>query len=133
MGTKNYREKNYAAASGSWERLRTLKDVPPKFQELQTSANNNLGYLFYMGLGVDTNTKLALQYWKVAYDAGHDESGYHLCHAYGDADRAEYSPRLALGYCKEALRRYQRAADPEEVDAEVVKQIRKYVSRLEMR
>ena len=127
VGTKNFREKNFAAAFGSWERLRTLEEVPPEFDGYKVDAYNNLGYLHYMGLGTKANPKLALEYWKLAYKAGHAESSYHLCHAYGDADQSEYSPKAALGYCEEAIRRYGKASD---VEPEILQQLRQYVSRL---
>jgi TPR repeat protein len=131
VGTKNFREKNYAAAFGSWERLRNLEEIPSEFQEYKIDAHNNLGFLHYMGWGTNVNTLLAIEYWKLAYDAGHAESTYHLCHAYGDKKRPEYSPQVALGYCEEAIRRYGKEAARE--DPEVLRQLRKYIAQLKAR
>jgi TPR repeat protein len=131
LGTKNFREKNYAAAFGSWERLRTLGETAPDFQHYKMDVHNNLGYLHYMGLGTEANTTLAIEYWKLAYEAGHAESTYHLCHAYGDPELPEYRPKLAFGYCETAIHRYDRK--PETGDAEIRQQLHKYVSRLKRR
>lgn len=131
VGTKNFREKNYAAAFGSWERLRNLEEVPPEFQKYKIDAHNNLGFLHYLGWGTNVNTQLAISYWKLAYDAGHAESTYHLCHAHGDKERPEYIPKVALGYCEEAIRRYGKEAARE--DPEVLRQLRKYIAQLKAR
>lgn len=66
------------------------------------------------------------QYWLPAEKAGHEEAAYHLCHAY-----EEENPKLALGYCREALRRYGKVEGTE--NGEVVAQLRLYINRLEAR
>ena len=84
VGTQNFREEDYATAFRSWERLRTLGEVPAEFRHHQWSAYNNLGYLHYMGLGVEPHAGRAIAHWQVAYAEGHEESAYHLCHAHAD-------------------------------------------------
>ena len=126
-GTRHFREKEYSSALQEWLAVVDAKDMPKEFEYLQLSAQNNLGYLHYMGLGVKQNSELAIQqYWLPAEKAGHEEAAYHLCHAYADENR-----KLALGYCREALRRYGKLSEADEDNSEVVAQIRRYISRLE--
>lgn len=80
-----------------------------------------------MGLGVRQDRERAIQaYWLPAHKAGHDEAGYHLCHAYADE-----RPKWALGYCREALQRYSKAGAAERGDQVVVDQLKNYIRRLE--
>ncbi|WP_157604157.1 hypothetical protein [Rhizobacter sp. Root1221] len=112
-----------------WLAVVGTKDLPKELEYLRLSAQNNVGYLYYMGLGVQKNSELAIQqYWLPAEEAGHEEAAYHLCHAYADAN-----PKLALGYCREALRRYRKLSEADENGGEVVAQLRRYISRLEAR
>jgi TPR repeat protein len=126
-GTRHFRAKEYSAASHEWLAVVDAKDMPKEFEHLRVDAQNNLGYLFYMGWGVKQDRERAMQqYWLPADKAGHEEAAYHLCHAY-----AEDNSRLALGYCREALRRYGKIESAE--SGEVVAQLRRYISRLEGR
>lgn len=130
-GTANFRVKNYQAAAVNWTALINLKSVPVELEYLRLDAYNNLGFLYFMGDGVKQNQKLALKYWNNATKAGHEESAYHLCHAYGESKTATYNPKLALGVCKEALRRYNQRIQNEEDSAEIIRQINVYISELE--
>lgn len=115
MGTAAYREKDFEQAAKNWKALIALKSVPSELAYLKLDVYNNLGFLYYSGMGVKTDKLAAIRYWKYTFKAGHEEAAYHLCHAYADRDEAAYSPRAARGYCKEALRRYamrkERGAD----------------------
>ena len=127
-GTRHYRGKDYAAAGREWQAIvdtqASLKDHP----ELRASAQSNLGYLYFMGLGVKKDRERAIHaYWLPAYKAGHDE-GYHLCHAYAD-DR----PKWALGYCREALRRYAEAGAEVSGDKVIIDQLKNFIRQLESR
>lgn len=128
-GTRHFRAREYEAASQEWLALVNAQDVPKEFEHLRVSAQNNLGYLHYMGWGVKQDRALAIQqYWLPAEKAGHEEAAYHLCHAY-----AEDNPKLALGYCREALRRYAKLGNTDGDNSEVVAQIRRHIARLEAR
>ncbi|ARN22299.1 sel1 repeat family protein [Piscinibacter gummiphilus] len=128
-GTRHFREKDYQAALQEWLAVMEAKELPKELEYLRLNAQNNLGYLYYMGLGVRKNTELAIQqYWLPAEKAGHEEAAYHLCHAYAEENR-----NVALGYCREALRRYGRLGETDEGDAAVVAQLRRYISHLEGR
>lgn len=126
-GTRHFREKEYSAALREWLALVDKKDIPKELEHYRASAQNNIGFLYYMGWGVKQNSALAIErYWLPAEKAGLDEASYHLCHAYADEGN-----KLALGYCREALRRYSQSGRADSSSSEVVAQIRKHLSRLE--
>lgn len=54
-GTRHFRAKEYLAASQEWLALVHATDIPKEFEHLRVDAQNNLGYLFYMGWGVKQN------------------------------------------------------------------------------
>jgi len=132
-GTKQYREKAYAKAMANWLRLSRLPALEPDQEHLRTDAQNNLGFLYYMGLGTTASRETALQYWRTAYAAGHEESAYHLCHYFGSAREPEYQPDLATTYCREALRRYADSRGPDEQTSEVIAQVQRILAGLPKR
>ncbi|MYN25625.1 sel1 repeat family protein [Duganella levis] len=125
-GTSHFRAEEYSAALKEWLVIVDKADIPIELEHFRASAQNNIGFLYYMGWGVKQSSEIAIAYWLPAAKAGHDEATYHLCHAYADA-----GSKLALGYCREALRRYNRTGSTDSEDSEVVAQIREYISRLE--
>ncbi|MYN39101.1 hypothetical protein GTP55_06925 [Duganella sp. FT109W] len=125
-GTRHFRAEEYSAALKEWLIIVDKTEVPLELEHFRASAQNNIGFLYYMGWGVGQSSKTAIEYWLPAAKAGHDEAAYHLCHAYADEGN-----QLALGYCREALRRYNKAGSTDSEDSEVVAQIREYISRLE--
>ena len=132
-GTARYRAKDYATAAQRWQALIGLKSVAIEDEHLRVDAYNNLGFLYYTGRGVQPDRGRAIGYWRLAMDKGNEEAVYHLCHAYDDKAGPEYNPKLALGYCKEALRRYGQLKDQDDGSMEIVRQIRKSISTLEGR
>lgn len=128
-GTSYFRAKEYSSALDQWQVLVDLQDIPKEFEYLRVDAQNNLGFLHFMGWGVKQNKEWAIQqYWLPAEKAGHEEAAYHLCHAY-----AKESPELALGYCREALRRYDKIGRTDGDTNEIIAQIRQLISWLEER
>lgn len=128
-GTRHFRAKEYSAALKEWLAIVEKTDIPKELEHLRVSAQHNIGFLYYMGWGVKQNSELAIErYWLPAEKAGHDEAAYHLCHAYADSGN-----KLALGYCREALRRYSNGGQTDGEDGVVVAQVRKYIARLEAR
>lgn len=130
-GTSSFREGKHSDAATSWIKLVNLQSVPVDLEHLKTSAYNNLGFLYFMGKGVTKDKALAIKYWNYAADTGNEEAEYHLCHAYAEKREPTYNPRTALGYCKEALRRYRQLPKSENDSSEIVRQITNYISRLE--
>ena len=127
-GTGAFRQKDYGFAFRNWRALAELPPLPADLEHHRTNAWNNLGYLYYKGWGVSEDRAEAVDYWKRAYDRGHDEAAYHLCHSYADRDRPQYDRALARGYCNEALRRYEALKDE---DKEILSQLRNYLAKLE--
>lgn len=126
-GTRHFRAEEYSAALKEWLVIVDKTDIPIELEHFRANAQNNIGFLYYMGWGVEQNSKTAIEYWLPAAKAGHHEAAYHLCHAYADAGN-----QLALGYCREALRRYNNGGSSDSEDSEVVAQIREYISHLEV-
>ena len=132
IGTRLYREGDHVGARLNWQYVLDSSDDEKNVQRLRTDARNNLGYLFYMGLGTRRDRTKAIQLWEIAARSGQEESSYHLCHALGDARQPEYKPRVALTHCQEALRRYEQyPVSDRDADFEVVvRDIKKYIERL---
>ncbi len=125
-GTRHFRAQEYSAALKEWLALVDKTDIPVESEHFRANAQNNIGFLYYMGWGVKQSPEIAIErYWLPAAKAGHAEAAYHLCHAYADEGN-----QIALGYCREALRRYEKS---ERTDSEAVAQIREYISHLEAR
>lgn len=132
-GTSAFREARYAQAAIYWKALIGLKSVAVEEEHLKISAYNNLGYLYFYGKGVEPNKKAAIEYWGFAMKSGNEEAAYHLCHAHADSKEATYNPKIALGYCKEGLRRYGLLKERGPELEEIVAQLKAYVRKLEKR
>jgi len=130
-GTQSFRDQRYASAFANWQAIVDLGDVPVELERYKSGAYNNLGFLYFMGWGVDRDRNRAVNYWKLATKLGDAESEYHLCHAYGDSAEPSYNPSVALGYCKEALRRYTESKERTGNDEKIVEQLNRYIARLE--
>jgi TPR repeat protein len=128
QGTAAYRAKDFKLAAQHWNSLLVLQNLPVDERFLQDDARNNLGFLHYRGLGVAVSRDTAIKLWNVAFDAGHDEAAYHLCHTYADRKSGSFDPVLGPQYCREALRRYT-ADHGKGENNEVVRQIRTYLKK----
>lgn len=127
QGTRHFRAKEYSAALHQWQAIVDMQGIPREFEYLRVDAQNNLGFLYFMGLGVEQNKEKAIrQYWLPAENVGHEEATYHLCHAY-----SQEFPKLALTYCRAALHRYSKIGQPDRDVGEVIAQIQTQISRLE--
>jgi TPR repeat protein len=125
-GTESYRNNHYLEASKKWESLLSISPIQKEYNELFISAHNNLGYLYFHGLGVERNTSKSLEHWHKAVSLGHEESEYHLCYVYGDPNSPAFSPHDALPHCKKADAIYSGKKDKDKDDDEIIKIIRKY-------
>ena len=129
-GTAAFREENYSEAAHFWKTLISTQSIPIEYEHLKISAYNNLGYLYFFGHGVTPNKKAAIEYWMHATKAGNEEAPYHLCHAYAEEKEPSYNPGRALGFCKEALRRYELLEEHSEGTEEIVRQLKRYIRKL---
>lgn len=75
LGVRAYIAKDYSAARKHWAKA-VDEDV--------TSAFNNLGFLYYTGLGGAAEPKRAVSLWRTAAMRGHFESQHHLAEAYAE-------------------------------------------------
>ena len=130
VGTCHYRKKEYATSVALWKELSLLENIEPKYIELQISALNNLGYMFFFGFGTEEDKQVALKYWYQAIGLGHTEAEYHLCHAYADAEVSTYNPVKALPHCEKAKLIYQGTEDSTSDEKLMLKQINRYIQQL---
>ena len=122
LGTAAYRDKDFELAAKHWKSLIALKNVPFDEKHWQVDGYNNLGFLYYTGLGSAENRKAAINYWNFAFDSGHDEAAYHLCHVYADRKKETFNAALGGQYCREALRRYgqlRKRKENREIDRQI--------------
>ena len=130
-GTEHYRNGDYRNAGNKWEELLSLNPIPEEYRDLLIDANNNLGYLYFHGYGVNSDVEKGIAHWLEAVAAGHDESEYHLCYAYGDPEFVSYAPEKALRHCERAEEIYTGKPDHEEGDEEVLMIIKRYKTDLQ--
>lgn len=107
-----------------------MNKVSIQQEYLRTDAMNNLGYLHYMGMGTPRMVQRAVELWSAAFNRGHQEAAYHLCHVYADPKAPEYLPELGRSYCLEALRRYGAMRDSDRENAGLMEHIQAYLSAL---
>lgn len=122
-GTCHYRNKEYDLSVESWERLSSLRNINPEYEEYQIDVLNNLGYMKFFGYGTLKNQPQAIEYWKKAILMGHHEAEYHLCHAYAEKKESTYHLAKARKHCKKALLIYK---GMDEQDMEIIDIIKKY-------
>jgi len=122
-GTCHYRNKEYGLSVKNWEKLSSLTNVDPAYEEYQIDVLNNLGYMKFYGYGTNKNQRLAVDYWQKAILMGHEEAEYHLCHAYADEGESTFHLAKAKKHCKKALLIY-RGMDKK--DMEIINIIEKY-------
>jgi TPR repeat protein len=133
LGTKAYHAKDFKTAAMNWKALIALKSIPVESEHLKVDAYNNLGFLYFFGMGIAPNKKAAIDYWTFATKSGNEESAYHLCHAYADRKQPTYAPEKARGYCKEALRRYGLLKEHDSDIDLIVSHIHNYLNALDRR
>ncbi len=121
-GTCNFRNKSYQKAAHNWEKLINMK-IAPEQLELQVSAMNNLGFLYYMGWGVKENVNTAVKYWKRAISFGHIEAEYHLCHSYSNKKLSVYNTQLARMHCNKAQLLYEALNNKNKDEQEILDEI----------
>ncbi len=126
-GTCHYRNEDYQLAVEYWEKVSKLKRVVPEFEGLQIDVLNNLGYMKFFGYGTEKNQEQAIQLWEEAVLMGHEESEYHLCHAFADKDEETYDSERGRRHCKKAMSIY---SDVGRGDSVMLEQIEGYLGEL---
>ena len=91
-GVEAYRAKDYTNARVHWSRA---------VDDGNISALNNLGYLFYYGLGGGADPERAVSLWMKGAMAGHSEAQWHLGRAFedGKGTRRDYIQAYAWYRC----------------------------------
>ena len=124
-GTWHYRNERMADAVASWTELVELPAIPAEFDDLRISTLNNLGHMRFYGLGISEDKSLAMRYWMEAVSLGHDETEFHLCHAYGEPGEPTYDVHRARRHCRKAEAIYASIEDPDNDDLQVLESIRR--------
>ena len=130
QGTCHYRNADYHYSAKYWQELAAIDNVASEYQELQISSLNNLGYLLFFGYGIEQNQSQAIQYWSKAVSLGHEESEYHLCHAFADSNQPTYDLEKARIHCRKAESIYLEIDNIDDQDLEVLRQIQGYLSKI---
>lgn len=134
-GTCHFRNERYGEAYAQWKALRSLEDMHEGYDYLRVDALNNLGFLLFLGQGVRKDQDRALEYWHAAALMGHDESEYHLCHAYADNRQPTFNKSRAIQHCRRAELIYsdpRRPSGGEELE-NTLNNIKAYIEWLEGR
>jgi len=93
-GVDAYRAKDYESARALWA---------PEVAKGNASAENNLGYLLYYGLGGPSDQARAVSLWRKSALAGHPEAQWHLGVAYADGEALVRSTVEAYAWYKCAI------------------------------
>jgi hypothetical protein len=107
LGVKAFRAKDYGAARLHWGKL-AAQPYP--------EAYNNLGYLLYYGMGGEADPVRAIALWRAVAEMRHQESQWHLAHAYEEGKGTQVNVVEAYAWyrCAEASYGVSPPADDEE-------------------
>ena len=122
LGVDAFRKKDYAAARRHWSTSVT--------DDHDATAENNLGYLLYHGLGGALDADRAVALWRDAAQRGEREAQLHLGQAYEDGKGVERSVVRAYAWyrCAGAGVRATRLDD--DPDAEIVRDAERALAKL---
>ncbi|HEX5737881.1 MAG TPA: hypothetical protein VFY22_05175 [Hydrogenophaga sp.] len=120
-GVEAYRAKDYTSARQHWAMALPLG---------HSSAENNLGYLLYYGLGGDAEQERAVALWRKAAFAGHSEAQWHLGHAYQDGTAVQQSNVEAFAWYRCAAANADAADIDKSVEQAIANDARKSLERL---
>lgn len=95
-GMEAYAKQDYKTAMEKWR---------PLAEDGNTSAQVNLGVMYYEGRGVPRNYDEALKWYKMAAMRGHAEAEYNLGVAYAQGRGVEQNQREALRWYRQSAER----------------------------
>jgi TPR repeat protein len=123
QGVAAYRAKDFATARKHWASSVADGDL---------SAQNNLGYLLYYGLGGERDTEGAVRLWRKAATAGHPEALWHLGDAYQDGDALPQSHVEAYAWYRCAVATAEAGSEGEDgsVEQAIANDARKSLEKL---
>jgi len=121
-GVDAYRLKDYASARAHWTTAAASGNA---------SAENNLGYLLFYGLGGAEDSETAIQLWRKAAEGGHSESQWHLGEAYRLGKAVPQSNVEAYAWYRCAVASAEAATgEDRRVEQEIANDARKTLEKL---
>ena len=121
LGVAAYRVKDYATARQHWAKAVEAGD---------TTAQNNLGYLLYNGLGGAADVNRAVALWTQAAQKGERESQWHLGQAFEDGKGAAQSFTEAYAWYRCAAAGFQAAPSLDDLDVQIARDASQSLARL---
>lgn len=107
-GQNDFHNGNYNDARVKWKTLLTMDSIPQEFSIYKLHARENLGYLYFYGIGMKENLFLGLEYWHEATSLGGQEADKYLCFAYANSDTIIFSFRKTHVHCSKAESIYEK-------------------------
>jgi len=129
QGTEAYRAEQYDVSREKWEALLALRNVEETAPGFAMLANSNLGYLYFWGLGGDSDADAAVAYLRRAAASGGEEAHKHLCYAYGYTDSDVHNPSKARRHCLLARTIYSARTEPTKSDLRTIEDMQSPVRR----
>jgi hypothetical protein len=121
QGVAAYRAKDYASARRHWAVIAASGDL---------SAQNNLGYLLYNGLGGAKDVAGAISLWQKAAVGGHSEAQWHLGHAYQEGQGVPRSNVEAYAWYRCSVASAEAATRERTVEREIANDARRSLERI---
>ena len=101
-GLQAYSANDYVLARENWQLVWNATWNP--------SAENNLAYLLYYGLGGPADPELAIHHWAAAASSGHSAAQWHLGNAFQDGLALTRDDTMALAWYRCAIANADRSA-----------------------
>ncbi|WP_170298725.1 tetratricopeptide repeat protein [Massilia eburnea] len=121
QGVESFRAKDYSNARVHWQAAVT--------QNVR-AAHNNLGYLFYYGLGGAPDQERAVELWTIAAKNGDREAQWHLAVAFEEGNGMNQDLVSAYAWYRCADANFAAAPLIDQADAETVKDVKSAIVRL---
>lgn len=121
QGVESFRAKDYSNARVHWQAA-AAQNV--------RAAHNNLGYLFYYGLGGTPEPEHAVALWTIAAKNGDRESQWHLALAFEEGKGVQRDLVSAYAWYRCADANFAAVPLIDQADEETVKDVKNAIARL---
>jgi len=120
-GRRAFAKEDYQKAAHFWDAVLRSTPVTKREEGIVALAHGTLGYLFYNGLGVEKDTRRALELYEKGVKLGDTESRTHLADAYLDQNNSFYDEVTAYAWYA-SVDRYKHESLPEyeEIEKKII-------------